>query len=136
MVSKDYTNNLIIVENTDSNSFIYTSPSLSLTSNSSLETSAVQTVYAYFKIGIVFTLGTQTMDTVLYQHNRLKIKLSSQTAPDATTQSMICVFDNDVFKRGITLKSSDLTFKYQLFTDNLGNLIVSHLYIPRLRVIM
>jgi hypothetical protein len=74
---------------------------------------------------MVFTLGTQTLNTVLFQHNRLKIKLSSQTAPDATTQSMICIFDNDVFKRGIKLKPSDLTFKYQLYTDNTGTLIVS-----------
>ena len=125
VVSKDYTNNLIIVENTTNFSFVYASPNLSITNNSSLETSAVQPVYAYFKLGMVFTLPTQTLNTVLYQHNRLKIKLSSQTAPDATIQSMICIFDNDVFKKGIMLKPNDLAFKYQLYTDNLGNFVVS-----------
>ena len=74
---------------------------------------------------MVFTLPTQTLNAVLFQHNRLKIKLTSQTAPDLSTQSMIGIFDNDVFKRGITLKPSDLTFKYQLYTDNLGNLTIS-----------
>ncbi len=85
IVSKDYTNNLVVVENTDNNSFLYTSPSLSLTSNSSLESSTVQTVYPYFKLAMVFTLGTQVLNTVLFQHNRLKIKLTSQTAPDNST---------------------------------------------------
>ena len=125
IVSKDYTNNLVIVENTDNNSFLYTSPNLSLTSNSSLESSTVQTVYAYFKLAMVFTLGTQVLNTVLFQHNRLKIKLTSQTAPDNSTQSMIGIFDNDVFKKGIKLNSSNLGFKYQLYTDNLGTLFVS-----------
>lgn len=125
VVSKDYTNNLIIVENTTNYSFSYASPNLSITNNSSLESSAVQTVYPNFKLGMVFTLQTQTLNTVLFQHNRLKIKLTSQTAPDGSTQTMIGIFDNDVFKRGITLKPSDLTFKYVLYTDNLGNLNVS-----------
>ncbi len=74
---------------------------------------------------MVFTLGTQVLNTVLFQHNRLKIKLTSQTAPDNSTQSMIGIFDNDVFKKGIKLNSSNLGFKYQLYTDNLGYLIVS-----------
>ena len=38
IVSKDYTNNISIVENTTNYSFSYASPSLSLTTNSSLET--------------------------------------------------------------------------------------------------
>ena len=126
VVSKDYSNNVIVVENTTNDSFLYTQPSLSLTGYSSLESYVSQTVYAYFKLGLVFTLPTQTLNTVLFQHNRLKIKLTSQTAPDGSTQSMIGIFDNDVFKRGITLKPNDLTFKYQLFTDNLGNLIISN----------
>ena len=125
VVSKDFSNNLIIVENTTNFSFSYTSPNLSLTNNSSLETSTVQTVYPYFKLGMVFTLLTQTLNTVLFQHNRLKIKLTSQTAADGSTQTMIGIFDNDVFKRGITLKASDLSFKYFLYTDNLGNLTIS-----------
>ena len=45
VVSKDYTNNLIIVENTTNFSFVYASPNLSITNNSSLETSAVQPVW-------------------------------------------------------------------------------------------
>ena len=125
IVSKDYTNNLVIVENTDNNSFLYTSPSLSLTSNSSLESSTVQTVYPYFKLAMVFTLGTQTLNTVLFQHNRLKIKITSQIAADGTTQNMIGIFDNDVFKKGIMLNSSNLGFKYQLYTDNIGTLVIS-----------
>ena len=125
IISKDFTNNLIIVENTDNNSFLYTSPSLSLTNNSSLESNTAQTVYQYFKLAMVFTLGTQTLNTVLFQHNKLKIKLTSQLAPDGSTQSMIGIFDNDVFKKGIKLNSSNLGFKYQLYTDNLGNFVVS-----------
>ena len=125
VVSKDFSNNLIVVENTTNFSFQYTSPNLSLTNNSSLESSSVLTVEPYFKLGMVFTFGTQTLNTVLFQHNRLKIKLTSQTAADGSTQSMIGIFDNDVFKRGITLKASDLTFKYFLYTDNVGNLTIS-----------
>ena len=125
IVSKDYPNNLIIVENTTNFSFSYASPNLSLTNNSSLESSIVQIVQPYFKLGMVFTLGTQTLNSVLFQHNRLKIKLTSQTAADGSTQSMIGIFDNDVFKRGITLKASDLSFKYFLYTDNIGNLTIS-----------
>ena len=125
VVSKDFSNNLIVVENTTNFSFSYASPNLSLTNNSSLESSSLLTVEPYFKLGMVFTLGTQTLNTVLFQHNRLKIKLTSQTAADGSTQSMIGIFDNDVFKRGITLKESDLSFKYFLYTDNLGNLTLS-----------
>ena len=123
--SKSYIDTNLFIENTTSQSFTYTSPSLSLTSNSSIESNAVETVYAYWKLGMVFTLPTQTMNTVLFQHNRFKIKLTSQTAPDSSTQSMIGIFDNDVFKRGIMLKPSEPNFKYQLYTDNTGNLIVS-----------
>ena len=74
VISKDFTNNVIIVENTDNNSFLYASPNLSLTNNSSLESNTAQTVYQYFKLAMVFTLGTQTLNTVLFQHNKLKIK--------------------------------------------------------------
>ena len=125
IISKDFTNNVIVVENTDNNSFLYTSPSLSLTNNSSLESNTAQQVYAYFKLAMVFTLPTQTLNTVLFQHNKLKIKITSQIAPNETTQNMIGIFDNDVFKRGITLNSSNLSFKYQLYTDNTGNFILS-----------
>ena len=124
VVSKDFSNNLIVVENTTNFSFQYTSPNLSLTNNSSLETSSVLIVEPYFKLGMVFTLLTQTLNSVLFQHNRLKIKITSQTATDGSTQSMIGIFDNDVFKRGIKL-NSDLSFKYFLYTDHTGALNVS-----------
>ena len=124
VVSKDYSNNLIVVENTTNYSFQYTSPNLSLTNNSSLESSSVLIVEPYFKLGMVFTLLTQTLNTVLFQHNRLKIKITSQTATDESTQTMIGIFDNDVFKRGIKL-NSDLSFKYFLYTDHTGTLNVS-----------
>ena len=124
VVSKDFSNNLIVVENTTNYSFQYTSPNLSLTNNSSLESSSVLIVEPYFKLGMVFTLLTQTLNTVLFQHNRLKIKITSQTATDESTQTMIGIFDNDVFKRGIKL-NSDLSFKYFLYTDHTGTLNVS-----------
>ena len=124
VVSKDYSNNLIVVENTTNFSFSYASPNLSLTNNSSLESSTVLIVEPYFKLGMVFTLLTQTLNTVLFQHNRLKIKITSQTATDESIQTMIGIFDNDVFKRGIKL-NSDLSFKYFLYTDHTGTLNVS-----------
>ena len=47
VVSKDFSNNLIVVENTTNFSFSYASPNLSLTNNSSLESSSVLIVEPY-----------------------------------------------------------------------------------------
>ena len=38
---------------------------------------------------------------------------------------MICLYDDTYFKRGITFKPNDLTFKYYVYCDNFGNIQVS-----------
>ena len=125
IVSKDYTSNVILVENTSgTNIFTHVAPSINLINLSSLETPAM-TIMQYFKIGIVFTLTEFIIGRVIFQNNRLKVKLGNHTAPDTTTQNMIAIYDNNVFMKGIKV-NSDINWKYYLITDQAGYFDISN----------
>lgn len=124
-VASKYTDTLLL-ENTLNYSFTYSNFAIDLSQQGSLQSQIAIEKTAYFKLGIVISLTVGTLSNhVIFQHNTFSIRLCSNVASDATTQYMIGIYDNNVFKRGVSLKPSDLTFKYYIYTDNTSALIVS-----------
>lgn len=126
VISKDYTNNYPLIENTSQFKIVYTNNTLDMTNQSMLETNSTLTVEPYFKLAMVVEIPTQAVtNKYIFKHNDLEIKISQETAADTTTQYMICAFDNGTFLKGVTFKPSDTSFKYFIYFDNASALSVS-----------
>ena len=125
IVSKDYTFNTPFVENTADFSFTYSANTIDLSNGSMLNSNSTTQVLQYFKLGMVITLPNQTGNGVIFQHDNIILRIAQNLAGDGSTRVMICLYDNATFKKGITFKPSDLTFKYYIYCDNSANLTVS-----------
>ena len=55
----------------------------------------------------------------------LILRINQNLAADGSSQVMICLYDNNTFKKGVAFKPSDLNFKYYIYCDNNSNLTVS-----------
>lgn len=126
LLSKSYTTDLKLTENTTNYSFTHSNNAFDLTSGANIETSQPQLVYQYFKLAMVVTIPTQNVDNyTIYKHNRLEIKVTNGQARDQTNQFMIGLFDNGSLCKSISFKPTDPDFKYYIYCDNQTNFYIS-----------
>lgn len=127
IISKSYGAMTYLIENTTDYNFQTGTDNIICSNNSNIETTNTLDVKPYWALAIIFKLDPlQTADNkLIFQHNRVTIKLTNNIAADGTTQLMIGLFDNSTFIQGLELSPNSSPL-YYIFCDNSGNLDVNN----------
>lgn len=129
ILSKGYSTNEMAVENTVSNSFLFVNNAIDLSSGANLETVNTIAQKQYWTLCMVLTCPSQTLTNhTIFQHNDISVRISGpRLAPDGINNTyMIATHMAGVFKQGITFKPTDPTFKYIVYCNQSGNLLVNN----------
>lgn len=128
LVSKSYGAMSFLVENTTGYSFTTTASTIECVNNSNIETSLPVAVQPYFSFALIFKIDPTKLsnNNMIFQHNRLIIKLSSNLAADNTTQLLIALFDNSTFIAGLEL-SPNTGPLYYVFANSNGDMYVNNI---------
>ena len=126
IISKSYGAITYLIENTTDYNFQTGTDNIICSGFSNIETTNALDVKPYWALAIVFKLDpTQTADNkLIFQHNRIRIKLTNNLAADTTTQLMIGLYDNSTFICGLELSPNSSPL-YYIFCSNTGDLYVN-----------
>lgn len=127
LVSKSYGTMSELVENTTLYNFTMSQNSINCVNNSNIESKNMIDVLQYFKLAMVFKIDPNKYadNKLIFQHNRLKIRLTLDNAADGTQQLMMSLYDNATFLKGLELNVSNETALYYVLVDNQANLFVN-----------
>lgn len=121
-------NGFYVIENTPTYSFTYSSNTIDLSSQGALESFTNQSVLQYFAVCMVISCPVQNLTNhTIFEHGQISLRIDGpRLAPDTVTTSyMISLYNNGVYKYGISFKPSDTTFKYIIYFNNSGNLQIN-----------
>jgi len=126
LIAKSY-NNLELFSSSEPNFTYDGNETIDLSNGQILSSSSTLASADYFVICLLISFTDfQSNNIVFFQHHNISLRIAANIAPDGTTQTMICLYINDLFKRGITFEPShDPNFKYVIFCNHTGLLNVN-----------
>lgn len=125
--SKGYSSDVLFLETSPTNDFVYSNDNtIDLTNGSYIHSQNEITPMMNFKLFFVFTCPNQTQsDGYVFEYDKLVVKIIQTYGTDETLQYMVCATYGLAAIGFIAFKPSDTNFMYSLYVDNNGSFILS-----------